>query len=350
MENIKKVTTAAPSFEELTSEDREFVDGYIEEIYDKLQMSHVAFIKRTLSEYVTKYVIKSKDLVIREEIENEKIIFMYEKMLKIAGRKEKSIEQYDLCLRDFNHFVNKPFNKINEDDIRSWLLKLKEKDGNCDSTINGKRGKIQTFFRYLVNENYIHSNPFDKIYTIKHSEPNVPPFNAYEMEKLRMACKNERERAIVETFYSSAIRVSELCNIKLSDIDFTNMCFRIDEHNKTGEEDIGYLNERAIIHIKKYLEERIDTNPYLFVSRRRPFNQLEVGGVEKIIKDLGERAGVPNAHPHRFRHTTATDLLNRGSDITTVQRILRHKSIRNTQIYAKKSRDNIRNQYNKCIV
>ena len=350
MENINKVTTAAPTYDELTSEDKEFVDGYIEEIYDKLQMSHIAFIKRSLSEYVTKYVIKSKDLIIREEIENEKIIFMYEKMLKIAGRKEDSIEQYDLCLKDFNHFINKPFNKITEDDIRSWFVKLKEVNGNCDSTINGKRGKIQTFFRYLVNESYIHSNPFDKIYTIKHPYPNVPPFSAYEMEKLRMACKTERERAIVETFYASAVRVGELCNIKLSDLDFNKMQFRIDPDNKTGEEDIGYLNERAIIHIKKYLEERIDTNPYLFVSCRRPFNQLEVGGVEKIIRELGDRAGVPNAKPHRIRHTTATDLLNRGSDITTVQKILRHKNIRNTQIYAERKRDSVRYQYNQCIV
>lgn len=350
MEIMEKITTQAPSFEELTSEDRAFVDGYIEEIYSKLQMSHVSFIKRTLSEYVTKYVVKSKDLVIRQEVENDKIIYMYEKAKKISGAKESSIFQYDLCIRDFNHFINKPFNKVDADDIRSYLLKLKEKNKNSERTINGKRVIIQNFFKYLLSENYIHSNPCDKVYSIKYKTNKVLPFNPFEMELLRMACENERERAMVEVFYSSGIRCGELTHIKLSDLDLIKMQFRIDSDNKSGEEDIGLLNERAVIHIKRYLEERIDTSPYLFVSGRRPFKRLEEGGVLRIIKNLGKRAGIENAHPHRFRHTMASDLLNRGTEITTVQKILRHKKLDTTQIYAEMSTDNVRNQYNKCIV
>lgn len=161
-----------------------------------------------------------------------------------------------------------------------------------------------------------------------------------ELEKVRCACEQERDLAIVEFLYSSAVRVSELCRLNRDDI-----CWESDDVmvlGKGNKEREVYLNARAHLHLKQYLESRADDNPALFVGTRAPHKRLTKSGIRNILKKVGNAAGVSKVHPHRFRRTSATDLLRMGMPIEQVQELLGHVKIETTRIYCTVTKEQVR--------
>ncbi len=160
------------------------------------------------------------------------------------------------------------------------------------------------------------------------------------LEKVRCACEQERDLAIVEFLYSSAVRVSELCRLNRDDI-----CWESDDVmvlGKGNKEREVYLNARAHLHLRQYLESRTDDNPALFVGTRAPHERLTKSGVRNILKKIGSAAGVSKVHPHRFRRTSATDLLRMGMPIEQVQELLGHVKIETTRIYCTVTKEQVR--------
>jgi site-specific recombinase XerD len=178
----------------------------------------------------------------------------------------------------------------------------------------------------------------DKIGTVKIEKKMIETFTDEEIERLRCACKSERDLAIVDMLSSSGMRVSELTNLNINNVNFETGEVKV--YGKGKKERICFLTGRAKIHLKWYLESRTDNNPALYVTIKKPYNRISKNGVEYIIKELGKASGISNlgkrVHPHAFRSTLATNMLNKGADIALVQGVLGHSSPETTlQVYSK---------------
>ena len=171
------------------------------------------------------------------------------------------------------------------------------------------------------------------------------------MEALRTSCSTLRDRALVEFLYSTGVRVSELVALNVGDIEMGRQELIV--YGKGSKERKTYLTDSAKFYLRRYLqtrsaEEGINDRP-LFVTLDKPHDRLTVAGVQYMLRQLGQRAGVENVHPHRFRRTIATDLLNRGMPIEQVQRLLGHQRIDTTMMYAQVKQSNVKIAHRKYV-
>ena len=217
-------------------------------------------------------------------------------------------------------------------DVRSYLMKYQEINKCSNITMDNMRRVFSSFYNWLEDEDYSMKNPVKKIKKIKCEKVIKKPFSDEELESIKDACKNYRELALVEFLYSTGIRVGELCGLDVADLDFNTREGIV--FGKGSKERIIYFDVKSKVHLIRYINTRVDSNPALFVTKKYPYNRLEKSGVELILREIGLRAGVEKCHPHRFRRTFATNLLDRGVPIEQVQVLLGHSKIDTTLIYA----------------
>jgi len=200
----------------------------------------------------------------------------------------------------------------------------------------------------MHGEELIPKNPMTRIKSFKINKKDARhPLTLEELEKLRNACKTYREKAIVEFFFSSGCRISEAIQIDVNSLDMTHRC--ADVIGKGNKPRTLYFSIRARLMIEEYLKER-KGGTALFCCGRKPYARLGKRSIEKILQQLGERAGiVRRVHPHVLRHTFATHMLNSGMDITVIQKLLGHSSVGTTEIYAEINQDGVRREYDKFI-
>ena len=216
---------------------------------------------------------------------------------------------------------------IDATDIRGFLYAYKQSRGISNLSLNNKRSAISSFFSWLADEEYIDKDPTRKIKKIKVTKKKKKAFTADEMERMRIACTDIRDRALIEMLASTGCRVSELSSIRLNDIDFIRKKVRI--IGKGDKERTVFISDQAMIYLNRYLETRQDNNISLFVSKRHPYNQLKKDGIERIVRDLGKSCNV-YAHPHKFRRTLCTQLIKRGMPLQDVAILLGHADINMT--------------------
>ena len=137
--------------------------------------------------------------------------------------------------------------------------------------------------------------------------------------------------------------MSEVSRLDITDVDMdTGECTVIGKGNK---ERIVYLTDVAVLHLRKYMETRTDASNALFIGKGT--ERMLKGGIEALLRRLGKAAGVENVHPHRYRRTLATNLLDRGMNIQDVAQILGHADLKTTQIYCYISQQNVKTAYRK---
>lgn len=244
--------------------------------------------------------------------------------------------------------VNKPVGYIRTDDIRKYLADLKETAQIKDITLDEKRIYLNTFFDWLHTNGYVNSNPCALIKPIHFEKKERDPLNDIEMEKIRAAYSTLREKVIIELLYSTGCRVSELCGLKLNDLNLEQK--EVHVFGKGKKHRTVFLNARALVTLQNYLEKRNFKSDYVIASERVPHNNVTPRTIQLVVKALGEKAGIEDrVFPHRIKHTTATDAINRGMPIEQVQILLGHEKITTTQIYAKCSKENLKNSYFKYI-
>lgn len=215
--------------------------------------------------------------------------------------------------------------------------------------MDGKRLVINTFFEWCRDEGYINKNPCKQIHPIKYEAKPREPLTGIELELVRDACKTYREKAIIETLYSTGCRVTELVRLKKTDVDFQKG--EVYLFGKGNKQRTSYINAKAEVALKKYLFTRMDDNPALFVSERKPHQGLKKTSIEKIVREIGQRSGIGRrVFPHLIRHTTGTDALMRGMTLPELQELFGHVKPETTMIYAKTCRDNIKHNHQRCIV
>ena len=190
-------------------------------------------------------------------------------------------------------------------------------------------------------------SPMKRIHKIKTDKVIKETLSDESLECLRDSCDNLRDLAIIDLLASTGMRVGELVNINIEDIDFENReCVVFGKGNK---ERPVYFDARTKIHLKNYLKNRTDDNPALFVSLDKPFNRLQISGVEIRLRNLGRRLGIHRVHPHKFRRTVATRAIDKGMPIEQVQSLLGHSQIDTTMHYAMVNQNNVKESHRKFV-
>lgn len=265
------------------------------------------------------------------------LIDMYIASKRLENCSEGTINQYRRVINMFLQFINKPIATIITDDIRYFLVKYKEARNISATSLNNTRQYLFCFFTWCTNNDYIAKNPCANIKPIKEESKERTAFTDVELELIRKSCNdNARNKAIIETLYSTGCRVSELVNIKISDIDFINRKVKLFGKGKkwrtTG------LSCKAIMAIQDYLNTKNYDSEYVFTAIRAPYNVIGKSNVEKLMRQISAETNI-EVFPHRFRHTMATTAIANGMPVEQVQIILGHESIDTTQKYAHVNKD-----------
>jgi len=242
------------------------------------------------------------------------------------------------------------FNLVNSDHILQFF-KIQRDLGIDSSTTARYVSSIKSFFRYLEDNSYITNNPTQKLSTVRKARKLPIVLTLQEIDKIFCIPQIEtisglRDRAILETFYSSGLRVSELINLKISDLYFSDEVIRV--FGKGSKERIIPIGQNAIYWLNEYLvksrphyEKRMKSYNYVFLSKKgTKFSRMSIW---KIVAFCSKEAGIDKlVHPHTFRHSFATHLLEGGADLRAVQEMLGHVDISTTQIYTHVDRSYIK--------
>lgn len=266
---------------------------------------------------------------------------------RVDGCTRRTVGNYELTLRQFTRRVDKPVGQIVTDDLRGYLAHLAGR-GLKDNSIQTHVNCLRSFFSWLVREEIIDRNPMNKIRSAKPDKKGARhPLTAEELERVREACRDYREKALVEFFVSSGCRLSEAVGIRVEQVDFRVRCVTV--LGKGEKYRLVYFSPRAKLMLEAYVGGRAGGDA-LFASSRRPYTPLGNAAIERIVRGLGERAGLTHRlHPHLFRHTFATDALNRGMSLATLQQLLGHEDMSTTQIYAQICQETVRHEYNQFM-
>ncbi len=287
------------------------------------------------------YDIRKKETALMRTDQNWlNYLKMYLDGFRQNGKSTGTIEQYNLHLSRMLSYVAKNVQDIEDDDLIAYMYKYRALRKVSNRYLNNMRLVFNCFFRWLQRRKVILRNPVDGLEPIKYRQVVKKPLSPEELEKVRCACERERDLAIVEFLYSSAVRVSELCQLNREDVSWqADDVLVLGKGNKERE---VYLNARAHLHLRQYLESRNDNDPALFVSAKAPHQRLTRAGIRNILSRIGAIAGVENVHPHRFRRTSATDLLRMGMPIEQVQELLGHVKIETTRLYCTVTKEQVR--------
>lgn len=264
---------------------------------------------------------------------------------------------YKIDLEEFEHFlttINSTFLATNYKEIRGFLEYLNDKKFT-NGSVSRKISSIKSFYKFMNIKGYLKSNPTQLVSYPKKAF-RLPKFVEYkELEELFNTpdintSLGIRNLLILELLYASGMRVSELVNVKLCDIDMNRKEIRV--LGKGSVERIAYFGEYAQDALKSYLDYARDellngkTSDYLLINKNG--TKLTDRGVRLIIDNLLKKASIKTKiSPHTLRHTFATHLLNEGADLKIVQELLGHKNLQTTEVYTHISNERLRSIYYK---
>ena len=279
--------------------------------------------------------------------ENVELLGAFISSKKVEGCSDKTIHYYKSSIEKLIATVKKNVCDISTNDIRCYLADQQEQRGLSKVTIDNLRRIYSSFFSWLEDEDYITKSPVRRIHKVRTDALVKEVLTDENIEVLRDSCQELRDIAMIDLLLSTGMRVGELVKINRDDIDFQErQCVVFGKGNKERE---VYFNARTKIHLKKYLEQRTDTNPALFVSLHEPHTRLTISGVEVRLRQLGKRVNLNKVHPHKFRRTLATMAIDKGMPIEQVQKMLGHVKIDTTLHYAMVNQANVKAAHRKFL-
>ena len=237
----------------------------------------------------------------------------------------------------------------NDNDVKAYLYNFQKTRNVSNRTLDSVRSVLSSFFSWASAEGYLDKNVMISVKPIKYRRKQRGSLDDYELEKLRSACDTIRDEALVEFLYSTGCCVSELVNVNKEDVNIKDG--KVTLIGKGDKERKSYLTAHASLALQEYLKSMDDDNNALFVSKVKPHNRLKKGAIEKIIDELGVKAGIEKkVYPHLIRHTTATMGLQHGMDVTEIQKMLGHANIETTMIYAEVNQNDVKTSHKKYII
>ena len=279
-------------------------------------------------------------------VSNEEYMQMFLDAKSIEGCSRKTISYYRLTITKLFEVVATPVRSISTEEMRRFMTEY-QRAHNCSKvTLNNYRRNLNSFFAWLEEENHILKSPMKRIHNIKTNKVVKEVISEEQIEKLRDACGNLRDLAILDLLYSSGMRIGELVNLNRKDINLDDLECVV--FGKGGKERRAYFDAKTKHDLEKYLASRDDDDPALFVSQRCPHIRLAHGRIEQTFRELGQSIGI-RVHPHKFRRSMATRALNKGMPIEQVQKLLGHNQLDTTLIYAQVSQDNVKSAHQRYL-
>lgn len=298
-----------------------------------------------LDDLLSNYQVVEKDEEMHQN-DAEDYLYLYLNALKLENYSSLTITNYSYELNRFIKFIEKPVLKASTADVRQYLAA----HGHLKpSSLAAKLAAISAFYNWLVREEVILKSP-----TLKIKSPKLPKkvregLSIEELEMVREACVTLRQRALIEVFYSTGCRSSELRRINIKDIDWQNMSIKV--LGKGNKERIVFLSYKAIYHLKNYLNSRTDDCEALFVTERKPIRRLAKGGVRHQIDLIEAAANISRPlTPHIMRHTFAQLSMDAGIELSNLQQLMGHEKPETTQRYALVSEERKREAFRKFHV
>lgn len=328
------------------SEFLEEIQSKLESVCGKRLLEEVMTTVRQVTHRYNIELVESQEIKDDDRSSQALHEFLFTK--EIAGLSKNTLSQYSYACSDFLSWLSAPLSNVTAQDVRNYLYQLDHRSHMSSRSLDNRRSILSSFFSWMHDEGIIPTNPLKKVSKIKYEVKPREPLTDVELASIRAACANIREKALVETLYSTGCRISELANLDISDVDFISREVKL--LGKGNKHRVSYLNGAAFVDLQDYLRSRTDENPALFVGMIAPHNRLTAQTLEEIISKLGKRAGIrKHLHPHLFRHTLATDAINRGMPVEEVQGILGHVDINTTMIYTKLSKSSTK-YHHSCYV
>lgn len=266
---------------------------------------------------------------------------------RIEGCSEKTLKYYKATICRLVLNMSRHITHVTTDDLRQYLVEYQQINKCGKASIDNIRRILSSFFSWLEDENYILKSPVRRIHKIRTNKTVKETYTDEVLEIIRDHSGNMRDLAMIDLLASTGMRVGELVQLDISDIDFDNReCVVLGKGNK---ERLVYFDARTKIHLRNYLQKRVDGNPALFVSLLKPYNRLEISGVEIRLRNIGRKLGLTKVHPHKFRRSLATRAIDKGMPIEQVQQLLGHAKIDTTLTYAMVSQNNVKLSHRKYI-
>lgn len=243
---------------------------------------------------------------------------------------KKDVEQY------IEHCSIVDLSQFNKQTIREYLSSI---NSLAPTSRRRKLSSIRAFLGFLSSEGIIEKNEAMDIRNAKIDKKLPKVMSIQETASIIDSAVNPQDRAILETLYGIGCRVSELVNIKISDIDFLNRQIRL--FGKGNKERIVPINNASILAIKKHLQTRGFNSDYVFASRVLPGRPMTTKNASRVV----HKYGGSEVHPHMFRHSYATHMHANGADIRYIQEMLGHSDISTTQIYTSVANEEMTSTY-----
>ena len=268
--------------------------------------------------------------MLKNELQNEKILKTVGQELLVAGYSKRTREAYTQHIRDFMNFVKKDVKEVERADIISFLAELKEEREAANNTISLVLASLRFLFRNILKMDVV-----DDIKNPKKGKKLPTVLTKEEVRALIKAGKIGRDRLIIEFLYSSGCRVSEAVSMKITDLNLKERLATV-RGGKGNKDRIIVLSQKWISNLKRHLKHRKIPSEYIFSKKNG--KPISVDTIQRIIRTCTERAKIlKKVTPHSLRHSFATHLLDAGENIRKIQELLGHSNLNTTQIYTKVS-------------
>lgn len=275
------------------------------------------------------------------EMDGDDMLSAFVASMQVQGRSRKTIYRYRYVIGKFMDYIGVTTRQINVNHIRNWIAAEKNR-GIQESTLEGTRQVLSSYFGWLFREGLIERNPMSNLGVIKVPKKVKKIYSGADIEKLTRNCETTRDRAIVRFLASTGCRISEMTELNRDAINLdSGECV---VHGKGDKERVVFMDDVAAMMVGSYLKSRTDDDPALFVSERGA-RRMEPGGVRIMLKKLGEKAGVDHVHPHKFRRTLATNLSRHGMPLQEVASILGHEKLDTTMRYVVLNKEDTKAYY-----
>lgn len=305
-----------------------------------------AELKKALVTELSKYDITVNPC--SDIIDNsEELLRLFLAAKKIEGCSEKTLNYYKATIEAMNGEIGKPLKNLRTEEIRNYLLEYQQKRHLSRVTIDNIRRILSSFFSWLEEEEYILKSPVRRIHKVKTANTIKDTYTDEDLEKMRDNCSNKRDLAIIDLLDSTGMRIGEMVQLNIKDIDFNEK--EIVVFGKGNKERIVYFDARTKIHLSNYIKSRNDENDALFVSLKSPHKRISIGGIESRLRKMGEELKIKKVHPHKFRRTLATRAIDKGMPIEQLQKLLGHQRIDTTLQYAMVKQSNVKMAHKKYI-
>ena len=278
--------------EELMEEAMQHMLSYL----DNAQMKQ---LRRVMEQALCRYDVTELEMK-SEEDDSNNLIARFIAAKRIEGCSEKTLKYYQTTIDAMVVSIGKSVRHIHTEDLLTYLTEYQSKKQSSRVTIDNIRRILSSFYSWLEDEDYIIKSPVRRIHKVKTTSSIKETYSDEDLEKKRDNCEGPRDLAMIDVLASTGMRVGEMVLLNRGDINFAERECVV--FGKGDKERIVYFDARAKLHLQDYLDSRTDDNPELFVTLRAPHEQIQIGGVEHRLREMGKRLNIPKVHPHKFRN------------------------------------------------